>query len=94
MVLQHSLVENLHFGTLAIILSTANGSRDFATKLHCNTIIHLLFHYFFLHRSLLHFKLATFKYYLVTNIKAIQEASLVRVLKIQLGCLCSSELSV
>ena len=28
-------------------------SRD----LYCNTIIHLLFHYFLLHRSLLHFKI-------------------------------------
>ena len=31
-------------------------SRDFPTELCCNTIIHLLFHYFVLHRSPLHFK--------------------------------------
>ena len=30
-------------------------SRDFPTELCCNTIVHLLFHYFLLHRFLLHF---------------------------------------
>ena len=62
-VLQHSLVGK----SLLWHISSNNyfvqcQSRDFPTELCCNTIIHLLFHYILLHRSLLHFKLTILVY--------------------------------
>ena len=49
MVLQHSSVGKSLLWQIIQCQST-----DFPTKLCCNTIIHLSFHYFLFHRSLLH----------------------------------------
>ena len=51
MVLQHNSMGNLYIGLLYNYFVQCQ-SRDFPTELCCNTIIHLLFHYFLLLGSL------------------------------------------
>ena len=56
MVLQHTLVgKSLHWHGITIILFNAKVG-IFSVSYVCNTIIHLLFHYFLSLESLLHFK--------------------------------------
>ena len=46
---------------------TACQSRDVPTKLHCNTIIHVLFHYFYCINPYFIFKLTIFKILVLYN---------------------------
>ena len=63
MVLQHSSMGKSLLWHISYNFAQCQ-SRGFPIKLCCNTIIHLLFHYFLLHRSLLHFKINNFLKYL------------------------------
>ena len=60
MVLQHSMVEKSLLWHMALNKIAMCQSRNFPTELCCNTIIHLLFHYFYCIDPYIIFKLTVF----------------------------------